>query len=233
MGDNKYEIFLTEHYPDANKACWDFHGIYASSRHIPGVEFAGIMHPGLIGCLPSKELLDEWNKRESGLVATDPERVPPLATLPYAETAVMGRMSPEAAAEAAKEGARTVPPREHGGNCDIKNLSRGTRVYFPVYVKDGGLSMGDLHFSQGDGEITFCGAIEMAGYLDIRVGLVKGGMKKYNVKNPIFKPSPMEPRYSNYRKLKVILWAQTAANSTAKRHWAIFLPCLHQLRNFK
>jgi formamidase len=116
--------FLTEHYPEANKACWDFHGIYTSSRHIPGVEFAGIMHPGLIGCLPSKELLEEWNRREGGLVATDPERVPPLAALPYAETAVMGRMKPDEAAIAAKEGARTVPPREHGGNCDIKNLSR-------------------------------------------------------------------------------------------------------------
>ncbi len=43
--------FLTDHYPDARKACWDFHGIYTSSRHIPNVEFAGIMHPGLIGCL--------------------------------------------------------------------------------------------------------------------------------------------------------------------------------------
>ena len=32
------------------------------------------------------------------------------------------------------------------------------------YVKGGGLSVGDLHFSQGDGEITFCGAIEMAGW---------------------------------------------------------------------
>jgi formamidase len=45
----------------------------------------------------------------------------------------------------------------------------GSKVYFPVYVKGGGLSMGDIHFSQGDGEITFCGAIEMAGYLDLRV----------------------------------------------------------------
>ena len=56
-----------------------------------------------------------------------------------------------------------MPGREHGGNCDIKNLSRGSQVYFPVYVKGGGLSMGDIHWSQGDGEITFCGAIEMAG----------------------------------------------------------------------
>lgn len=225
--------FLTEHYPDAHKACWDFHGIYASSRHIPGVEFAGIMHPGLIGCLPSQELLDEWNKRESGLVATDPERVPPLAALPYAETAVMGRMKPEAAAEAAKEAARTVPPREHGGNCDIKNLSRGSRVYFPVYVKDGGLSMGDIHFSQGDGEITFCGAIEMAGYLDIRVGLIKGGVKKYNVKNPIFKPSPMEPRYSNYLIFEGISVDEQGGQHYLDAHVAYRQACLNAIEHLK
>ncbi len=77
----------------------------------------------------------------------------------------MGRLKGDAKAKVAAEGARTVPPREHGGNCDIKDLSRGSKIYFPVYVPGGGLSMGDLHFSQGDGEITFCGAIEMAGWL--------------------------------------------------------------------
>merc|ERR1712217_306152 len=63
-----------------------------------------------------------------------------------------------------KEGARTIPGRpEHGGNCDIENLSRGSKVYLPVHVKGAKFSVGDLHFSQGDGEISFCGAIEMAG----------------------------------------------------------------------
>ena len=28
----------------------------------------------------------------------------------------------------AKEAARTIPGREHGGNCDIKNLTRGCKV---------------------------------------------------------------------------------------------------------
>ncbi|MGB8170525.1 MAG: formamidase [Chthoniobacteraceae bacterium] len=190
--------FLVDHYPDARKAIWDFHGIYTSSRHIPNVEFVGIMHPGLIGCLPSKELLDTWNKRETELFNTEPDRVPPLAALPFPDTAHMGRMAPAAAAEAAKEAARTVPPREHGGNCDIKNLTRGSKVYFPVYVKGGGLSMGDIHFSQGDGEITFCGAIEMAGFLDLRVSLIKGGVEKYGVVNPIFQPSALEPTYKQH-----------------------------------
>src|ERR1044072_8098621 len=99
--------FLTNHYPEARKACWNFSGIYANSRHIPGVEFAGIMHPGLIGCLPSKELLSTWNTREAALFKTNPERVPPLAALPYAETAHLGRLTGSAAHSAAQEAART------------------------------------------------------------------------------------------------------------------------------
>jgi formamidase len=190
--------FLTEHYPKACKAIWDLHGMYCTSRHVPGVRWAGLVHPGLIGCLPSRELLDKWNKREAELIATDPNRVPPLAAPPQAEHALMGQMTGQAAGRAAKEGARTVPPREHGGNCDIKNLSRGSRVFFPVYQKGGGLSMGDIHWSQGDGEITFCGAIEMAGWIDLHVDVIKGGMAKYGITNPIFIPSPCEPKFGEY-----------------------------------
>lgn len=190
--------FLTEHFPTAAKAIWDFQGIYTTSRHIPGVRFAGITHPGLIGCAPSHELLAKWNKRERELVATDPNRVPPLATLPNPQNAVLGGLKGSAFEQAAAEAARTVPPREHGGNCDIKNLSRGSRIYFPVYVDGAKLSMGDIHFSQGDGEITFCGAIEMSGYIDLHVDIIKGGVEKYGLVNPIFKPGPVEPRYSEY-----------------------------------
>ena len=28
--------------------------------------------------------------------------------------------------------------------------------------------MGDMHFSQGDGEVSFCGAIEMSGFLELK-----------------------------------------------------------------
>ena len=206
--------FLDEHFPEARKSIWDFHGIYTTSRHIPEVRFAGIMHPGLIGCLPSQELLDTWNERETGLIATEPDRVPPLACPPDVKSAVVGKMTGEAAQRAKAEGARTVPPREHGGNCDIKNLTKGSTVYFPVYVKDGVLSMGDLHFSQGDGEITFCGAIEMAGYLDIKVSLIKDGMKKYGVKNPIFKPSVLTPTYSDY-----VIFEGISVDEQGKQHY--------------
>lgn len=225
--------FLTEHYPEARKACWDFHGIYTSSRHIPRVEFAGIMHPGLIGCLPSMDLLNTWNRRETELFNTDSGRTPPLCCLPYADTAHMGRMTGEAAATAAAEAARTVPPREHGGNCDIKNLTRGSKVYFPVYVKGGGLSMGDIHFSQGDGEITFCGAIEMAGYLDIRVNLIKGGVAKYGVINPIFELSPLEPNYKRQLVFEGISVDETGKQHYLDPHVSYRMACLNAIEYMK
>ncbi|WP_158046092.1 formamidase [Skermanella pratensis] len=190
--------FLTEHFPEAQKSIWDFEGMFTKSRHVPGVRFPGLIHPGLIGCLPSRDMLQTWNTREKALFDTNPERVPALATLPYGPTAHMGRLEGDDAKAAGAEGARTVPPREHGGNCDIKDLSRGAKVFFPVYVPGAGLSMGDLHFSQGDGEITFCGAIEMAGWIHLKVELIKGGMAKFGIKNPIFKPSPIKPTYDDY-----------------------------------
>ena len=38
--------FLTDHYPKATKAIWDLEGVYCTSRHIPGIKFAGHIHPG-------------------------------------------------------------------------------------------------------------------------------------------------------------------------------------------
>jgi len=206
--------FLTDHFPLAQKSIWDIKGMFTESRHVPGVKYAGLIHPGLIGCLPDPKLLEEWNKREIDFINTDPDRVPALGCPPCAPTAHMGRLKGEARDKAAAEAARTVPPREHGGNCDIKDLSRGSRIYFPVYVKGGGLSMGDLHFSQGDGEITFCGAIEMAGWLHLRVNIIKDGMKKYAVKNPIFKPSPITPKYDDY-----LIFEGISVDEQGKQHY--------------
>jgi len=165
--------FLTEHFPCASKAIWDIEGIYCSSRHIPGVRFAGLIHPGLIGTAPSAELLNMWNTREKALV--DEEGTPqektlcgclhtrPLACLPEPTGALLGQLghfrdkqTDPAWSKIAAEAARTVPGRENGGNCDIKNLSRGAVAYFPVFVPNANLSMGDMHFSQGDGEFCCC-----------------------------------------------------------------------------
>lgn len=191
--------FLVDYFPEAAKSIWDFQGIYAVSRHVPGVRIPSLIHPGLIGVAPSAELLDRWNARERALVATDPHRIPSLANLPDPKSAVLGTLRGYEFDRIAKEAARTVPPRENGGNCDIKNLSKGSRIYFPVFVKGAKLSVGDLHFCQGDGEITFCGAIEMSGWIEMSVDLIKGGMAKYGiVHNPVFETGPMEPRFSEY-----------------------------------
>ncbi|KAF8512496.1 Acetamidase/Formamidase [Gautieria morchelliformis] len=189
-------LFAREFNSKACKAIWDFHGIYASSRHIPGVRFAGVSHPGLIGTAPSQELLDTWNARECGLIAEHPGAVPPVAFAPEPVGAYVGQdLSNNVRDKIAREGARTIPGREHGGNCDIKNLSRGSRCYFPVYINGANLSVGDLHFSQGD--LSFCGAIEMAGIITFKTSIIKGGVEKFALKQPIFLPSPIDPMYSS------------------------------------
>ena len=191
--------FLTEQFPDAYKAIWDFNGQIATSRHVPEVSFPGLIHPGLMGTAPSAELLKKWNLREGALIATDPKRVPPLALPPEPREAVLGGVPAADFNRVASEAARTAPPRKNGGNQDIKNMSKGTRIFYPVFVDGANLSLGDLHFSQGDGEITFCGAIEMGGFIDLHVDLIKGGMETYGVsENAIFMPGNVDPQFSQW-----------------------------------
>ena len=191
--------FLTDRFPDAYKAIWDFSGQTTTSRHVPHVKYTGITHPGLMGTAPSAALLAKWNAREGALIATGPNRVPPLALAPELDGAILGSLSGDEFSRVAGEAARTAPPRENGGNQDIKNLTKGTRVFYPVFVPGAKLSFGDLHFSQGDGEITFCGAIEMGGFMDLHVDLIKGGMDTYGVsENAIFMPGNTAPQYSEW-----------------------------------
>ena len=187
---------MDEIYPRAAKAIWDFEGIHCSSRHIPGVRFAGLIHPGILGCAPSQKVLDEWNRREAELISACSHMdrdvaQPPNPTNVHATTA-----NGHVKEKIAQEGARTIPGRpEHGGNCDIKNLSRGSKVYLPIHVDGAKFSVGDLHFSQGDGEISFCGAIEMAGVITIKFNVLKHGMELLGTKSPMYIPGPVEPNF--------------------------------------
>lgn len=194
--------FLDEIYPEPAKAIFDFEGINCKSRHIPGVTFPGLIHPGILGTAPSQAILDEWNKREGELVANN-TLDKPVAYLPLEPKAFAGTLADDhIQCNVAKQGARTVPGRpEHGGNCDIKNLSRGSKVYLPVHVPGAKLSVGDLHFSQGDGEISFCGAIEMAGVITLKCTILKDGVSKLGMKSPLYLPGPVEPHYGPGRYL--------------------------------
>jgi len=57
--------------------------------------------------------------------------------------------------------------------------------------------MGELHFSQGDGEITFCGAIEMAGWLHLKVDLNQGAWRSTD-QEPDLQASPIVRPTNDY-----------------------------------
>lgn len=137
-----------------------------------------------------------------------------------------------------EEGARTIPGRpEHGGNCDIKNLSRGSKVYLPVHVPGAKFSVGDLHFSQGDGEISFCGAIEMAGVITIKFTVMKDGVKHLGMKSPIYIPGAVEPNFGPGRH---IYFEGFSVDSDGKQHFLdttvayrqTTLRCIEYLRRY-
>ena len=182
---------LRDVFPKAYKSVWYMRGnVYAESRHIPGVRIPALPHPGVIGVAPSQEMLRQWNEREAALASEG------KAYAPHAETALFRGVDQAKHSSMAAEAARTVPPRENGGNVDIKNLSSGSRAYFPVFVPGALLSVGDLHFAEGDGEATW-NAIEMDGVTWLRLNLIKGGANKYNIRTPIFQPGPIEPQFGN------------------------------------
>lgn len=66
----------------------------------------------------------------------------------------------------------TPPPRQVGGNMDIRQLVAGATLYLPVEVRGALLSIGDLHAAQGDGELSGTG-IEMDGRITVRVTVEK------------------------------------------------------------
>jgi acetamidase/formamidase len=66
----------------------------------------------------------------------------------------------------------TIPPRENGGNIDIRHLTPGSTLFLPVLVKGALFSCGDCHSAQGDGEVNGTG-IETPMSVTLTFGLVK------------------------------------------------------------
>jgi acetamidase/formamidase len=68
----------------------------------------------------------------------------------------------------------TVPPGRYAGNLDIRELTAGTSLHVPVFVKGALLWVSDGHAAQGNGEINLT-AIETAfKEFNITVDVIKG-----------------------------------------------------------
>ena len=83
----------------------------------------------------------------------------------------------------------TSPPRDVGGNLDIKHLTAGSTLYLPVAVDGALFSLGDGHAAQGDGEVCIS-PIETT--LDLTVELTV--CKDMSIDRPQFETSgPFTP----------------------------------------
>jgi formamidase len=166
--------FLRDVFPDSYIVHWTIADGYATAPELPGVRIPGASFPGVIGLAPSHELLQRTTAREQALL----ERGGAVLT-PSPASAVPN--DPRIAAEAL----RTVPPRETGGNLDVKQLSKGVRLSIPVSASGGLFSIGDAHFAQGDGEC--CGtAIEMAATFHLEFQVHKGLAAQRNIREVQF-----------------------------------------------
>ena len=166
--------FLRDAFPDPYIAKWAIKDGFAESADLPDVRIPDGSFVGVIGVAPSKELREKVQRREAELAARGGVALPPEA-----------KGAVPAAEPIASEALRTIPPRENGGNMDIKQLSRGARLLLPVFVDGALFSVGDAHFAQGDGEA--CGtAIEMSGSILVRFSLHKGEAQRRGIRFPRF-----------------------------------------------
>jgi formamidase len=154
-------------------AHWDLADGWATSQQIPGVRLPGAPFMGVSGVAPSQAMLEAWTRRENDLNARGGMALPPDPN---------GAVPAGAAATA---GLRTFPPRENGGNLDTKQLTKGAKLFLPVF-RDGALfSTGDAHFTQGDGEVCLT-AIEMASTAIVKFKIHKGAAEQRKIRSPYF-----------------------------------------------
>jgi formamidase len=144
---------LADLFVDPYLVKWEIGDGAARSVELPGVAVPGNPFAGVIGVAPSPERMEEFKRREDALLA---------AGQPVADTSEEFAIPREAAA-----GLRTIPPRETGGNMDIRQLVAGSKLWLPIDVAGALFSIGDLHFAQGDGEVCGTG-IEVAGAVTVR-----------------------------------------------------------------
>jgi formamidase len=163
---------LAEEMAEPYLVHWNLDGDRAQSDQLPGVAIKGNPFLGIVGVAPSAALVAKSIERES---CTARSALEPRSAIPPTE-------------RIASEGLRTGPPRENGGNVDVKQLAAGARILLPVWQQGGLLSVGDAHFAQGDGEV--CGtAIEMRSVSRLRLTLHKAGLDLSRLPMPFIEHS--------------------------------------------
>jgi len=147
---------------------WEIRDGYARSAEMPGIAVAGRPFLGIMGVAPSHARLKEIAERERALVAAGFALLTPDAA-----------SAAPAGGDAASAGLRTAPPRETGGNIDIKQLATGSVLTLPVDVEGALFSAGDCHFAQGDGGVS----------VRLRFNLVKPEEQRWRPRFPAFEYS--------------------------------------------
>ena len=165
---------------------WDIADGWATSRQLRGVRIPGASFMGVSGVAPSHAQLEAWTRREADLLARGGMVFPPdpAGAVP-------------ASGPAAVHGLRTLPPRENGGNFDVKQLSKGAKLLLPVAVDGALFSTGDGHFAQGDGEVCVT-AVEMAATCVVRFRVHRGEAERRQIRWPRFQRSDyfIDPRWA-------------------------------------
>jgi len=171
---------LGDRFSDPFLVKWRIEANVARSDDLPGVAIVGAPFVGLIGVAPSESRLASLTRRERELkerrALGGAVMVPQL---PDRRSAVPRGGGPAA------DGLRTLPPREIGGNLDVKDFKAGSRITLPVDVPGALCSLGDPHFAQGDGESNGI-AIEMGATAHLRFALTKASQVIWRPRNPTF-----------------------------------------------
>ena len=167
---------------------WQIADGYARSAEMPGIAIRGEPFLGVMGVAPSPERLAQITRREADLAARGFGLI-----LPSAASAI------PSTGPAAEHGLRTAPPREIGGNIDIKQLRAGSVLTLPVDVPGALFSAGDCHFAQGDGEATGT-ALEITATVRLRFDLVKESAVSWRPRYPSFEYSEPTPSAATGRR---------------------------------
>jgi formamidase len=152
---------------------WTIRDGWATAPEIPGVRIPGAPFMGISATAPSAQKLKDWTEREQRALNAGGFVLPPEAA-----GAVPG-------GRCGLEGLRTLPPRENGGNFDVKQLTKGAKLLLPVFTKGALFSTGDAHFAQGDGEVCVT-AVEMGATVAVRFKVHKGLGNKRTFAGPVF-----------------------------------------------